>query len=262
MQWAATRKRRQGQQPGHRPQPQRREPRAGRGEDDRPANAPAGIPPGKPNDSPYHYLGYQHPVNAGSVINYANPGSAGIVPHSSPTTTGQATHLVGTHERGGYAGPSRASVDTREAPGPEGGPAASMPPSGPRPIYAVESQPRDSILGDPAPHGMGIGPDAQPRWVQHDTTRRSNENLLELIRESLYGTEAWPPPPKADHHLTHKAYNKLWHIAHGNGSRIVTKIYTEGPSPYYPRISQTPRPTSCGTSTSLLGSHSCASTSS
>ena len=36
------------------------------------------------------------------------------------------------------------------------------------------------------------------------------------------------PPPKAGHFLTHKAYNKLWHIAHGNGSRIVTKIYTDG----------------------------------
>ena len=38
---------------------------------------------------------------------------------------------------------------------------------------------------------------------------------------------ARPPPPKADHHLTHKVYNKLWHIAHGNGSRIVTKVHPE-----------------------------------
>jgi hypothetical protein len=50
---------------------------------------------------------------------------------------------------------------------------------------------------------------------------------------------ARPPSPKADHHLTHKAYNKLWPIAHGNGSRIVTKIYTEG-QPILPKDKSDP----------------------
>ena len=66
----------------------------------------------------------------------------------------------------------------------------------------------------------------------------------------IFGAGPGLLPPKADHFMTHKAYNKLWHIAHGNTSRIVSKIYTEGQplgNLSYQRTNRTQNHTLCGT---------------
>ena len=253
----------QGQQSDHQPQQQQREPRTGEDEDDHPASTPTDPPPGELDDTPYHYLGHQPPANAGCIINDANLGSAGTAPHSSPVATGRAACATDTDGHAGRAELSQADVRTKEAPGREGNPATGTHLGVSTPIHAdSRSQLRDLVLGGPALHRMGASLNAQHHWAQHNTACRTNEALFKLVRKFFYETEANSPPPKADHHQTHKPTTSSYGTsptATGPGS---SRRSTRKANPSCPRTSRPLRPTSCGTSTSLLGSHNCASTSS